>query len=447
MYRSFSTNIYAKQAFTVESRHLMNRPGVRCPASLPIPIFTVGVNCIGRVVDSSAHSALHGITFRDRVAAIYPFEYEKKRIWSKEGGGCAYVDAGFAVKIPKHIDAADASTLLHVYTPVYQSIQAGIAHSGMPNTNDKYSLSQLEGQSILIQNGHTEVGLALIEMALRLGAEYVFAPASCIHHSKLVRAGATPLGLVPNAKGSVWKMWKMLQETKSITLVIIQKMPSISMLDLFESVLHEMGSIVLTCPEKAVEVNTSSVRNDDIGYSYDQLLDVIEKARAKHEKATLERRLASSPRLVKYHGVMSTIADNPLVWKEDVAFLVNLLARGKLKPRVHECIYSRQDVPNAQKNTEMYGAGKSIVCLPLKKGSSKKLRTSSREGDSHNISLKTQKESFAVTAIAKVWRAFACKRTYMCAIHGKHTSIVCNSLPSILIWFNAFVTCSCKTCR
>lgn len=84
------------QAFTIESRNLMNRPGLRCPASLPVPISTIGVDCIGRVVHSSAHTALHGILFRDRVCALYPFEYEKKRVWNGDGTnkGCAFVDAG-----------------------------------------------------------------------------------------------------------------------------------------------------------------------------------------------------------------------------------------------------------------------------------------------------------------------------------------------------------------
>ena len=400
----------------------MNRPGLRCPVSLPIPISTIGVNCIGRVVDSSAHSALHGITFRDRVAAIYPFEYEKKRIWNKEEGGCAYVDAGFAIKIPKHIDAAEASTLLHVYTPVFQSIQAGITHSGRSNADDKYSLNQLKGQSILIQNGHTNVGLAFIELALGLGAEYVFVPASCIHHSMLTRAGATPLGLVENDKDSSWENWKMLQEKKNVSLVILQEMPSISMLDMFESILGEAGSIVFAGPEQGgkEEENTSSVNNYNSGYSYDQLLDVVEKARIEYEKVTLEHRLASSPRLVKYCGVMSSIVDNPLAWKKDVTFLINLLAGGTLKPRVHDRIYSRQDVSNAQKNNEMHDKNKSIVCLPLKKWSNDKLRASSSEVLScYGVSLRTRKESFAVTEIAKVWRKFACRRTYKCAIDGK----------------------------
>lgn len=406
------------QAFTVESRHLMSRPGLRCPASLPIPISTVGVNCIGRVVQSSAHAALHGIMFRDRVCAIYPFEYEKKRVWNKGSRGFACVDAGFALSIPKHVDAAEASTLLHIYTPAFQSIQTGIAHTKTSWADNRHNSNQLAGQSILIQNGNTAMGLALIELALVLGAEEVFATASSVHHSLLESVGAIPLVLVEKKGDNAWETWKILQANK-VGLVIMQDMPSLLVLDMFMGVLGENGRIVLMSDVKQGneenQENTSSEKKDD---SVD-IFDVVEKARIAHEKQSLEHRIQTCTNLATYDGVLSNIVDDPLVWKNDVSFLMSLLAQGTIKPRVNKRIYSRKEAAEVQERMEIHTELKTIVCLPSKKWANDNNSNSSVRAVLGDCSLKTKNEGHSVTQIAAAWRKFAAQRAYKCTIRGK----------------------------
>lgn len=397
----------------------MNRPGLRCPASLPIPISTIGVNCIGRVIHSSAHAALHGIMFRDRVCAIYPFEYEKKRVWNKDGQGCAYVDAGFAISIPKHVDAAEASTLLQIYTPAFQSIQSGIIHRNPSNTDTRYRNTQLDGQAILIQQGNTQTGLALIELALGLGADQVYATTSCVHHSLIEGVGATPLSLVEKKQDKAWELWKTLQDNK-ISLIIMQEMPSMLELDMFMSVLSENGSIVLMGDvEKEAEDCTPCAGNIKKQNDPSDIFDVVEKARIAHEKAALEHRLEMCPEFLTYNGVMANIINDPLAWKDDVSFLFSLLAQGKIQPRVAERVYSPDDVSKVQDRIELFGTKESVVCLPSKKRLMNSFPKNSTRVAIGNCSLKTTVEAHAVTQIASNWRKFACQRAYRCTIEGK----------------------------
>eukprot|EP00804_Cyclotella_cryptica_P027081 CCRYP_013617-RA/>CCRYP_013617-RA protein AED:0.03 eAED:0.03 QI:790/1/1/1/1/1/8/269/1062 len=397
----------------------MIRPGLRCPVSLPIPISTIGVDCIGRVVHSSAHSVLHGIMFRDRVCAIYPFEYDKKRVWNKDGvKTCAYVDAGLALPIPKHVDAAEASTLLHIYTPAFQCIQDGILRSTPSHCNSRYNISQLEGKSILIQNGHTESGLALIELALVLGAERVYATGSCVHHSLLEGAGAIPLGLVEKKEDEAWDAWGTLREKKDVSLVVLQEMPALWMLDKLMNVLDREGSIVkMDEPGRNGTSETEILDNGNVDSAYG-LIDWVEKARAAHEEKSLNLRLTSCSQFVIYNGILASIAEDPLAWKEDVRFLVNLLSDGILKPRVHERMYCLEDVPKVQDRIGRNGKKGSIVCLPSQKWS----KTTGRKNTGvsavifGDCSLRTKMEADATTKIATVWRRYACQKRYTCTI-------------------------------
>jgi NADPH:quinone reductase-like Zn-dependent oxidoreductase len=74
----------------------------------------------------------------------------------------------------------------------FQSIQLGITHTSP--THDRYDITQLANKSILIQNGHTELGLAAIELAIALGVDQIYATGPSEFHSRLRSAGATPLG-------------------------------------------------------------------------------------------------------------------------------------------------------------------------------------------------------------------------------------------------------------
>ena len=74
------------------------------------------------------------------------------------------------------------------------------------------------GQSILIENGHTDFGRALIELSALLGASKIFATGPIECHPLLDELGAVPLG----AKTFSWELFL----EANIGLVLVQEMPT-----------------------------------------------------------------------------------------------------------------------------------------------------------------------------------------------------------------------------
>ena len=199
----------------MDKRDFMVRPGVRCVESFPQGVETIGMDCIGRVVQVTTHArAIQGICIDDRVAAIYPFDYNDGcKDKGRRNKMYALVDAGFVVNVPKHVDAADAASIIRLYVSAFQSIQLG---SG--SLHDRYDCNQLKGRSILVQNGLTELGRALIELAGLLGASQIFATGPTEHHPRLQELGAIPLG----AKTFSWELFV----EERLSLVLIQDAPT-----------------------------------------------------------------------------------------------------------------------------------------------------------------------------------------------------------------------------
>lgn len=192
----------------------MARPGVRCTESLPQGVETTGMDCIGRVVQLTTHArAVYGISIDDRVAALYPFEYnDGYKDKGRRNNRYALVDAGFVVVVPKHVDAAEAACMIRLYLSAFQSISKGLS------LHSRYDYNQLKGQSILIQNGQTELGRALIDLAALLGASQIFATGPTETHPMLMEMGATPLGAETFG-------WELFLEEK-LSLVMVQDMPT-----------------------------------------------------------------------------------------------------------------------------------------------------------------------------------------------------------------------------
>lgn len=196
----------------------MTRPGVRCTQSLPRGITTTSMDCVGRVVQLTTHArAIHGISLDDRVAALYPFEYNSGPRDEKVRRNRQYalVDAGYVVTVPRHVDAVDASCMVRLYLSAFQSIQKGMEETLL---HYRYDTQQLKGKSILVENGETELGRALIEVLQLLGADRVFAtgPAEC--HDLFREIGVLPLGTETFS-------WELFIEEK-ISLVLVQDTPT-----------------------------------------------------------------------------------------------------------------------------------------------------------------------------------------------------------------------------
>jgi len=379
------------QAYTVDKRDLMIRPGVRCTdESHPLGVTTVGRDCIGRVVQLTNHArAIYGISVDDRIAAIYPFDYNTDKIRRNTKYCYALVDAGFAVAVPKHVDAAEAVCLIRLYLSAFQSILMGMA--GV--YKDRYGKDQLMGQSILIQNGHTDFGRALIELAALLGASQIFATGPTECHPLLSELGAIPLGAKTFS-------WELFLEDK-IGLVLVQEMPTEGacfcvcavrvcvglfvipcdnaqlyhtllspyiVADNFEqciSILNKTrGNLVYTYHgHKHADENVGSIGSlaEEVGCTSPQ--ELTKKAKEVIKTAKFNLRLTCSPNYIVYEGLWPSCKEKPNQFKEDLRYLFTLLGQGGLKPPVADCI-TLEEVAGVQDRIEVLGTKGTVVCMP-----------------------------------------------------------------------------------
>lgn len=243
----------------------------------------------------------------------------------------------------------------------FQSIQLGIFNN--TPTHDRYDINQLAGQSILIQNGQTELGLAVIELAIAFGADQIFATAPSEYHPRLRNAGATPLG----AESFRWELFL----TEKLFLVLLQDMPSTDNFEHFSRLLDDDTGCMVKInhwPQQQGGEEDNDNNIHDIGGcdGGSPLQDLAEKARNACERAKFHLRLACSPNFLTYEGVWASSKQDPNLWKEDLRFLLALLSDGTLSPRVYERI-CLEDVAEIQDRIELYGKDHaSIVCLPFK---------------------------------------------------------------------------------
>lgn len=226
--------------------------------------------------------------------------------------------------MPKQLDAAQAACLIRLYMTAFQSIQLGITHHH-PSQHDRYDTSQLLDQSILIQDGHTELGLATIHLAKALGAQIIFATAPSEHHSKLRHVGATPLG----DRTFRWELFL----TEKLSLVLLQDAVGANMLDHFLTVAGVVVKMDMW-PQQQRQVSEPNVGCDEL-WNVHQLADRI---RSSFEEAKFHLRLGCCSSYLTYPGVWASCKEDPNLWKEDLRYLMALLGEGRLNPHVGERI-------------------------------------------------------------------------------------------------------------
>lgn len=338
------------EASTVDKRDLMTRPGVRCATSLPIGVETTCLDCIGRVVQLSTHArATYGIEVDDRIAAIYPFEYKDEKSNNHQ---YTLVDAALVVNVPRDVDAAMASCMTRLYTTAFQAIQLGIF-----DIHDRYDLNQLKGKSLLVQDGDTELGRALIELAVELGATQIFATGPSGVHDRLRDMGATPLGAETFG-------WELFVEEK-LSLVLVQNLPTPETFESFLSLLDADRGMVYVQPPNNINTDDSCnvIFSDDSFDGREFLHDLAKKAKGALTSAKFNCQLTCSQQFSTYEGIWARAKEDQILFKKDLRFLLTLLSEGKLTPQVEERV-CLEDVPGVQDRIELEGKQGTIVCLP-----------------------------------------------------------------------------------
>lgn len=459
------------EACTIESRHCMTRSGMRCGNNngkgggiattstttedkkqlFMMEVETTSVDCIGRVVQlattdnnnnqepqSSRH---HDIRINDRIAALYPFEYKidkSSSSLSRHGNyhhqRYALVDAGYTVKLPTNkndtttLPASYAACITRIYTTAFQSLQLGITSSSPPPPSSlimssyhhlihnnhhyhhqRYNIHQLDGKSILIQNGTSELGRAWIQLCNVLGATHVFSTVSSPEEYDLLQRNNREVN--NNVIPIRWKndsAWSgdndddddndeddliLLLGQEKLNLILIQDFPSCDDFELFFSVLDDTCGSLVYCSRDDDSGRCSSggggggeEDDDEKAKLFGELgnlasggvgcnsggsnilpsfQDLAKKAREVVALTKFSLRLTCSPQFVTYRGIWASCKEDQAVFQRDLSFLFKLLEAGKLKPHVEECI-SPEDIPSVQGRIELEGKKNrgTVVCLP-----------------------------------------------------------------------------------
>ena len=95
------------------------------------------------------------------------------------------------VKVPEGVDPVVAACLAENYLSAFQALHLG------QKTAIRYRDNAMKGRSILVLDGTSCIGQALIELALAAGAEFVYATAKEKQFSAVSKLGAIPLSRNP----------------------------------------------------------------------------------------------------------------------------------------------------------------------------------------------------------------------------------------------------------
>ena len=104
----------------------------------------------------------------------------------------AQVPANMVVSVPFGLDSAEAAAVAYNYLLGFQSLTHGII-----NPHHRYSGNLFYMKNILITNGTSTAGQALIQIAKSLGSNNIFATGPQSHHDLLSSIGAYPLSEEP----------------------------------------------------------------------------------------------------------------------------------------------------------------------------------------------------------------------------------------------------------
>ena len=100
----------------------------------------------------------------------------------------AKVCARMVVEVPSGVDSAEAAATAYTYLLGFQTLTHGIN-----NPRERFSKQLFRSKRILIVDGASTSGQAVIQLARTLGAEDVYATAKKSRHEVLRNAGARPL--------------------------------------------------------------------------------------------------------------------------------------------------------------------------------------------------------------------------------------------------------------
>eukprot|EP00551_Chaetoceros_affinis_P014647 CAMPEP_0203687830 /NCGR_PEP_ID=MMETSP0091-20130426/752_1 /ASSEMBLY_ACC=CAM_ASM_001089 /TAXON_ID=426623 /ORGANISM="Chaetoceros affinis, Strain CCMP159" /LENGTH=400 /DNA_ID=CAMNT_0050557249 /DNA_START=34 /DNA_END=1236 /DNA_ORIENTATION=- len=257
------------------------------------PAFPIvpGVDCVGVVTSCGALATMNGIAPGDRVASFQLHGCNAKYKLVK------YTDL---VRVPEGVDPAEAVAMIRTYTAAFQALMQGIHGHG------RYSRKPLLHKRVLIVGPCGTFERALVELGIFLGAKKIYFSAHSTSHSheNYIRLlGAKPLDEDPD---------EWLDDLEGKIDIAIDSV----CIDRFEhtfSALDEDGILV-------------AAGMADIEKCNDFISNV--------EKLWTHTTIKLSNQCTYYHGFIHEWENEKERCMKDLVYLYNLLANGKIKPKI-----------------------------------------------------------------------------------------------------------------
>ena len=286
--------------------------------TIPLP-NTPGFDVVGTIVNMGVEAEAAGYDYGEAVACC-----------CRTGGNARYVVLHYSdlCSVPGDVDSAQAACVISTYMTAYQAL-----HRCKP----RGPRETLEGSNILITAGNSPIGQAIIELAHRAGASKIFATAPKKYHEELNAIGVCPLPMDA-------KMWLPLVHGKMDIVIdsICQdgyKSP--------HQALNYRGHLI------AIGMNLvmSTAEIGHCGTPFDVIMQ-------RFKSGFL---LSRTTRYCPYEWSQT----KPSEWKHDMEYLMELLSRGKINPKVSKRI-ALDAVPYYQQQLEGGEVEGLVVCKPWK---------------------------------------------------------------------------------
>lgn len=280
---------------------------------------TPGFDVVGVIVSMGVEAEAAGYDYGEAVACC-----------CQTGGNARYLVLHYSdlCAVPGNVDSAQAACIVSTYMTAYQAL-----HRCKP----RGPRETLEGSNILVTKGSGPVGQAVIELAKRGGASKIFATAAKKDHDKLHDLGVCPLPMDH-------KMWLPLVRGK-MDIVI----------DCVCQDGYASPHQALNYRGHLITVGMNVVMNGaEIGYCGTPFEVFFNRVKAGYF-------LSRTTRYCPYEWSQT----HPAQWKHDMEYLMELLSRGKINPKISKRI-SLDAVPFYQQQLEAGEEDGIIVCKPWK---------------------------------------------------------------------------------
>eukprot|EP00571_Detonula_confervacea_P017135 CAMPEP_0172312996 /NCGR_PEP_ID=MMETSP1058-20130122/19065_1 /TAXON_ID=83371 /ORGANISM="Detonula confervacea, Strain CCMP 353" /LENGTH=523 /DNA_ID=CAMNT_0013026571 /DNA_START=50 /DNA_END=1621 /DNA_ORIENTATION=- len=308
------------EASTISARDCMKCRGVGLTkADLP---FVPGYEVVGTIQALGNKVKADG-QFRDgdRVAGVSTFGGGNSRFIS--------IPATRLTKFTNNVKSTQAVCMIHDYMAALKALRLA-KKSGSPFT----------GMNILVTDGFSPVGQAIINLASMEGAE-IYCCADESKHSYLASLGAkcfvkSPEAWLPTATGTFD--------------VVIDN----SCTDSYSSswfALNAKGMLVCMSP-------VYNIDNDELPHAACGLVEITE---LQQKWAGIKAKYMMSQTC--FMNTATAYDDDREQYKQDLRYLMFLLERGEVKPKVAERV-SLEDVPDAQRLMQSGRANGTVVCVP-----------------------------------------------------------------------------------